>query len=598
MGSVREFLMADCEFFPEGGVEGGRPVPVCLVAEEYYSGKVYRLWHDELNSSMKLPFDIGPNTVLVAYFASAEGGCLKALGLPLPHNVLDLFTEFRCKNNGGSRSDVRSLREVMLDANLPFMSEQHKEDMRKLILTGDWTLIERKKSEIFDYCQEDMRALRELLRRRLKRLDMPRALLRGRYMMAASVVEHYGIPVDMVWWKRFLAVRKPLLSKLITEWDRPYQVYGKQQKWSYARFGALLRRLGITDWAKTESGRYFLEKDYFKDMCRIHPELEGLRQLKKTIRLLQEPKLAIGLDGRNRAPVAGFGATSGRNAPRAAKFLPLQARCLRGMIRPTEGMALGYVDWEAQEIAVAAALSRDPHLLQAYLSGDPYLYFAKAVGLVPADATKSTHGTIRDICKTLMLGINYGMSVIGLAKRLKGIPNIEKLGSAVPGPQELMRLHEHFFKVYWDWSRRIVEKADLRGFIQTMFGWRMQVTDKTTERTLMNFPMQATGAEMMRIACIALVEKGIRVCGILHDAFLIEAPTAVIGAVTALAEGIMQYAGYRLLDIAVRTEAKIIPYPHSYFWDVDRSKQGGDAQAANMWDDINRLMAEVEEPTG
>jgi DNA polymerase I len=157
-----------------------------------------------------------------------------------------------------------------------------------------------------------------------------------------------------------------------------------------------------------------------------------------------------------------------------------------------------------------------------------------------------------------------------------------------------MHMHKRFFKVYWEWSQRVVDRADLNGYIRTMFGWRLLVTDKTTERTLMNFPMQATGAEMMRIACIALVEKGIRVCGILHDAFLIEAPIAIIGAVTALAEGIMQEAGYQLLGTPVRTEAKVIPYPHSYFWDVDRKGSNADAQAARMWDDINRLMDETE----
>ena len=591
---ICEFILGDCEFFPEGGLEGGRPRPVCFVVEEYYSGKVHRLWWDELQSLTSLPFDVGPRTAFVAYFASAEGGCLKALGLPLPINTIDLFAEIRCRTNGGPKSDRRSLREVMLDNNLPFMSEQHKNEMRQLILTGDMTNIEHNKQQILDYCEEDTNACRELLRRHLNHLDMPRALLRGRFMMAAAEVEMVSIPVDMVWWRRFLVARKPLLTKLIKEWDAPYQVYGEAQKWNHARFGALLKRLRIIDWVKTESGRYCLEKDYFKDQCRLYPALEGLRQLKKTIRLLQEPKLAIGPDGRNRTPVAGFGASSGRNAPKAAKFVPLQARCLRGMIRPTEGMALAYIDWEAQEIVIAAALSHDPNMMLAYQSVDPYLYFAKAVCLVPVNATKHSHGTMREVCKTLMLGINYGMSERGLARRLKGIPEIGKLAGSIPGADELMRLHKSFFSTYWNWSQRIIDRADLRGYIRTMFGWRLLISDKTTERTLMNFPMQANGGEMMRIACIALVEKGIRVCGILHDAFLIETPLAVIGAVTALAEGIMQEAGYQLLEMPVRTETKIIPYPQSYFWDVDRKGQGGDCRAARMWDDINRLMEEID----
>jgi hypothetical protein len=40
----------------------------------------------------------------------------------------------------------------------------------------------------------------------------------------------------------------------------------------------------------------------------------------------------------------------------------------------------------------------------------------------------------------------------------------------------------------------------------------------------MNWPMQANGAEMMRIAAMAATEAGIEVCAPVHDAFLIAAP--------------------------------------------------------------------------
>ena len=40
----------------------------------------------------------------------------------------------------------------------------------------------------------------------------------------------------------------------------------------------------------------------------------------------------------------------------------------------------------------------------------------------------------------------------------------------------------------------------------------------------MNFPMQANGAEMMRLAACMAIERGIEVCAPVHDAFLICAP--------------------------------------------------------------------------
>ena len=82
---------------------------------------------------------------------------------------------------------------------------------------------------------------------------------------------------------------------------------------------------------------------------------------------------------------------------------------MRGLIRPPEGWGLAYIDFASQEIAAAAALSGDERMVEAYVTGDPYLAFAKAARLVPADASKGTHPAIREWCKAIVLGIGYGM---------------------------------------------------------------------------------------------------------------------------------------------------------------------------------------------
>ena len=46
------------------------------------------------------PFPIDADTVLIAYYASAELGCFKALNWPPPVYILDLFTEFRAAPTG------------------------------------------------------------------------------------------------------------------------------------------------------------------------------------------------------------------------------------------------------------------------------------------------------------------------------------------------------------------------------------------------------------------------------------------------------------------------------------------------------------------
>ena len=59
-------------------------------------------------------------------------------------------------------------------------------------------------------------------------------------------------------------------------------------------------------------------------------------------------------------------------------------------------MAVVYTDYTCQEIYIAAMLSQDPKMIEAINSGDPYMYFAKATGLAPPDATKYTHADLRN----------------------------------------------------------------------------------------------------------------------------------------------------------------------------------------------------------
>jgi len=55
------------------------------------------------------------------------------------------------------------------------------------------------------------------------------------------------------------------------------------------------------------------------------------------------------------------------------------------------------VDWSQQEFGIAAALSGDQAMQDAYRSGDSYLAFAKQAGRCSANATKTTHEPTRDL---------------------------------------------------------------------------------------------------------------------------------------------------------------------------------------------------------
>ena len=82
----REIWLVDFEFTCP---PGERPEPACLVAWELRCGRKIRLWRDQFGPLPPYPLDA--NSLFVAYFASAEMSCHRALGWPMPARILDLF---------------------------------------------------------------------------------------------------------------------------------------------------------------------------------------------------------------------------------------------------------------------------------------------------------------------------------------------------------------------------------------------------------------------------------------------------------------------------------------------------------------------------
>ena len=122
------------------------------------------------------------------------------------------------------------------------------------------------------------------------------------------------------------------------------------------------------------------------------------------------------------------------------------------------------------------------------------------------------------------------------------------------------------YPVFAAWQERSVDIALLRGYMSTSFGWRLNVTNNTRPTALRNFPMQAHGAEMLRIACCLATERGVRVCAPVHDALLIEAPISLIDDAVSITRGAMAEAAAKVLGSAVwiDTDVEIVRYPDRY----------------------------------
>jgi len=309
-------------------------------------------------------------------------------------------------------------------------------------------------------------------------------------------------------------------------------------------------------------------------MVKAHPELTSLRELRVTLGQMRLSELAVGADGRNRCMLSAFRAQTGRNQPSNTKFIFGPAVWLRGLIRPAPGYGIAYVDWSQQEFGIAAALSEDSKMQEAYTSGDPYLAFAKQAGAVPMDATKQTHAAEREQFKACVLAVQYGMGAESLGQRI---------GQPVCRARELLELHQGTYRTFWKWSDACLDHANLYGKLHTVFGWQIRAGSDANPRSLRNFPMQANGAEMLRLACCLLTEHGIRVCAPVHDALLIEAPSETLDATIATTQELMAQASEAVLGgFRLRSDAKVVRYPDRYM----------DERGEKMWAKVMELAGE------
>jgi hypothetical protein len=718
----RRVWVADFEFHCP---PGERPQPLCLVARELRTGALVRQW---LTASAPAapPFGTGPDTLFVAYYASAELGCFLVLDWPFPVRILDLFAEFRCLTSGLPVPCGNGLLGALAYFGLDGLAAAEKDTLRQLAMRGG-PYSGAEQTALLDYCQSDVDALARLLPAMLPKIDLPRALLRGRYMAAAARMEWSGVPidtealdwlrgswdrikgrliaavdaeygvfvpvgqrtinpqstlgaailaeaeawdidplqladaVDTVWrqerdasaegiearraarkatgltprrieqWEdaggdhstfpgldaaaRELAGAYPALgigrgydpdapdesdhagqlwdvlrdrtertnpkhepailrraAELVASCPGPAGVFFGPMRFSADRWAAYLTRKGIP-WPRLESGALALDDDTFKEMARAYPaEVGPIRELRHPLGQLRLNELAVGADGRNRVLLSAFGSRTSRNQPSNARFIFGPSTWLRSLIRPGPGRAVAYVDWSAQELGIAAALSGDPAMQDAYRSGDPYLWLAKRVGAVPADATKKTHGSQREQFKVVSLGVLYGLSGDGLARKL-----------AVPPcrGRELLLLHQETFRRFWQWSDLVEMQGMLTGQLRTVFGWTVHVGPDANPRSLRNFPMQSGSAEMMRLACCLATERGIMVCCPIHDALLVEGPADGIEAVVAETQRAMREASeLMLLGFPLRTDAKIVRDGERYMDDRGR----------RMWETVSELL--------
>jgi DNA polymerase I len=563
----------DFEFISKSGE---RPDVVCC-AFKVDDGPTRVLWRDELGPTP--PYPIGDDTVVIS-FTQAEWSCHLALGWKLPKHILDMNCELRLASNGLKLPAGQSLLGFCRWLGVEAGDAAVKDAIRNRIIKG-WPFTPEEKAMIRKYAGSDVDILALLFALIEPHLDFDRALYRGDWSWVSAVMENHGVPINGALFRQIAdpVTWNAMRDALVPELDR-VGVYIKHNSdnnyhFSFDRFGEYLKAEGIS-WPLTEDGRLSTKAKVFEDMSKGHAQLEGLRQLKHIRDKMRSVELAVGNDNRNRTVLWPFKAKSGRTQPAASAWAFSPAVWMRNLIEPGPGMAISYVDYSSMEFLIAAAKSGDPLMLKFY-TNDPYLSFAKHVGAAPTWATKQTHGPLRDRYKTGLLAIQYGVSAFTLAA---------KLGVSVVAAQAMIDQHRELFSTYWHWAEDWLAWALDHGIMWTHMDWQCVVGDvELKTRTIINWPVQSIGGDILRMACIWATKRGLKLCAPVHDAILVEAPIYRIDRDVELLCDIMGRASSVVLGgPALRTDFKTIRYPDHYT----------DSRGDEIWKHVTDLLERMQ----
>jgi hypothetical protein len=401
-------------------------------------------------------------------------------------------------------------------------SNADKKEIARDIGEGRWHIHGRE--AVFKYCEEDVRVSGQLLRKQLQGqgrkppANVPLILHWSNYSAkAVALIQARGMPIDMNLWNKVQENKPAVINYLLRRFDPSYgtddPIYTPDGMWSYARFESWLANSGVAAWPRLESGRLDVDSDAFRLMYHV-PGVENLHALRDSLNVIVKARLPIGRDGRNRPSLFPFLTATGRNAQ--AKSLFNAHAGMRSFIAfPDDAIGI-YLDWRTQEVGIAAALSGDQALMDAYRSGDVYHAFAMDCGLT-GDTNikrwKKAESDTRQRMKSLYLGIIYGMGVPSLAKSLNRHPLIASA---------LIEKHKERYPRFWQWRTDRALTAMLDRETTTVFGWPLRISTSPNQRTLYNFGCQANGAEMLRLAAMGLCDAGLVPNMLVHDGILLE----------------------------------------------------------------------------
>jgi DNA polymerase-1 len=171
-----------------------------------------------------------------------------------------------------------------------------------------------------------------------------------------------------------------------------------------------------------------------------------------------------------------------------------------------EDKVLLTADYSQIELRVLAHFTEEPALLKAFEADeDIHRAVASEVFNVPLEAVSKAQ---RGQAKTINFGIIYGVSAMGLARRIEGL--------SVTAAQDLINAYNKRFPSILKFMDKCVMDAQANGFVETILGRRRRIPELQSpvlaqrnagERMAINSVVQGSAADLIKVAMLNIFRR-------------------------------------------------------------------------------------------
>jgi DNA polymerase I-like protein with 3'-5' exonuclease and polymerase domains len=176
---------------------------------------------------------------------------------------------------------------------------------------------------------------------------------------------------------------------------------------------------------------------------------------------------------------------------------------------------------------------------------------------------------------------NPGLIVLGLNNRRSAYSNhqeLTKLGCSVELAWVKRLVAGYFSKLagIFKWRQTIVGRAKSEKQVRTRIGRVIKIADDVTDNSLLNWPVQANGADGFKLA-LCLISRGLegvdaRIVHTQHDEIIIEARDAIEDQVREIVKKSMEAALGRMIpEVPFVAEIRVA---EAWGWDNKNETQG------------------------